>query len=137
MKYAFPFMCMLPLLLTLYNPPAAQAANYELGKPFPMTCVGVLQSIGGGYWLTADDSHLNSNSDDDLKCQGATIAERSGKSALAYTLKETTIRRLLNVCSPGKLCEISGLMNGLTHDVFFWVQIYSIRGSNIPSEQRR
>jgi hypothetical protein len=81
MKYAFPFMCMLPLAFTL-NPRVAQAANYELGTPFPMTCVGILQSKGGQYWLTADDSHLNSNSDDDHRCQGATIAERSGKSAL-------------------------------------------------------
>jgi hypothetical protein len=92
MKYAFPFMCMLPLAFTL-NPRVAQAANYELGTPFPMTCVGILQSKGGQYWLTADDSHLNSNSDDDHRCQGATTAERSGKSALVYTLKEKTIRR--------------------------------------------
>jgi hypothetical protein len=47
MKYAFPFMCMLPLAFTLHNPRVALAANYQLGTPFPMTCVGILQSKGG------------------------------------------------------------------------------------------
>ena len=85
-------MCMLLLAFTLHHPSDARGANYELGRPFPMTCVGILQSKGGQYWLTADDSHLNSDSDDDRRCEGATIAERSGKNALFYTLKEETIR---------------------------------------------
>jgi hypothetical protein len=45
-----------------------------------------------------------------------------------YTLKESTIRRLLKYCSVGKFCQISGQMNGLTHGNFFWVDIYSIVG---------
>jgi hypothetical protein len=139
MKYAIPFMCMLPLAFTLHNPHVAQAANYELGKPFPMTCVGILQSYpnGMGYILSVEKAG-STYAEQDSQCQLATIAERSSKSALVYTLKEETIRRLLNICLLGKLCEISGQMNGLSHDVFFWVQIYSITCcSNIPSEWRR
>jgi hypothetical protein len=125
---------LLEILATLHIADVAQAAHYELGTPFPMTCVGILQSITGAeYHLTADDNHLNSNDDHDRICQQATIAEKSGKAALRYTLKDETVRRLLSICSLGKPCEISGQMNGLTHDVFFWVQIYSITGgSNIP-----
>lgn len=134
MKYTFPFMCMLLLAFTVHDRRVAQAAHYELGTPFPMTCVGILRSKTGlEYHLEADDGHLNSGSDNDRICQQATIAEKSGRTALRYTLKEETIRRLLSVCSVGKLCEISGQMNGLTHDVFFWVQIYSVTGgSDIP-----
>ena len=112
-------------------PLAAHAAHYELGTPFSMTCVGILRSeTGMEYHLEEDDSHLNSDTDHDRICQQATIAEKPGQAALRYTLKGETVRRLLSVCSFGKLCEISGQMNGLTHDVFFWEQIYSIRGSS-------
>jgi hypothetical protein len=133
-KYRILFICIIALVASFHPARVAQAAHYELGTPFAMTCVGILQSSTGvEYHLTADDNHLNSNTDHDRICQQATIAERSGRTALRYTLKEETIRRLLNVCSLGKLCEISGQMNGLSHDVFFWVQMYSINsGSNIP-----
>lgn len=132
MKSTIPFLFLITLTFAL--PSMAFAAHYELLTPFPMTCVGVLRSNNGlEYHLEADDTHLNSDSDNDRICQQATIVEKSGKSALRYTLKEATIRRLLNTCSRGKLCEISGQMSGLTHDVFFWVQIYSITGGlNIP-----
>jgi hypothetical protein len=85
---------------------------------------------GVEHHLEADYSHLNPVSDHDRICHQATIAEKSGRAALRYTLKEETVRRLLSVCSLGKLCEISGQMNGLSHDVFFWVHIYSITGSS-------
>lgn len=113
---------------------AAKGAHYELGVPFPLTCIGILQSNNGlEYHLAADNSHLNTNSDQDNVCQQATIAEKPGRDALAYTLKEETIHRLLKACSLGKLCEVSGQASGLSHDVFFWVQIYSIvGGSKIP-----
>jgi hypothetical protein len=127
MKYTVPFVFIFAVAFTLYNSRMAQGAQYELGRPFPMTCVGVLESkTAVEYHLISDDTHLNSNSDNDRICQQATIAEKSGRTALSYTLREETIRRLLKVCSLGKLCEISGQMNGLSHDVFFWVQIYSI-----------
>jgi hypothetical protein len=77
MNYAFRFMCVLVLVLLLHE---AQAANYELGTPFPMTCVGILQLNAGEYRLTEDANHLNSGSDADAQCQSAVIAERSSKT---------------------------------------------------------
>ena len=53
---------LIPLVLTL-NSPMAYAANYELGTPFPMTCVGILSKLGHGYHLVRDNNYLNSNSD--------------------------------------------------------------------------
>jgi len=125
MMRRFNRLFLIPLVLTL-NSPMAYAANYELGTPFPMTCVGILSKLGHGYHLVRDNNYLNSNSDNDRICQQATIAEKSGSAAIGYTLKEETIRRLLKACSLGKPCEISGHMNGLSHDILFGVQIYSI-----------
>ena len=128
------FTVLFAIVVTLHTVRVAEAAHYELETPFPMTCVGILQSnTGAEYHLDADDHHLNADEDHDRICQQATIAEKSGKSALRYTLREETIRRLLKVCSIGEPCEISGQMSGLTHDVFFWVEIYSITGGkDIP-----
>lgn len=106
---------------------AAQAANYELTPPSPMVCEGILVSTNGSYRLVADDSHLNSESDDDRICASATIAEESrNKYALKYTLKDKEISRILKTCSVGKLCRIDGDMSGLTHDVYFFVKINSV-----------
>ena len=106
--------------------PAVQAANYELGTPFPMTCEGILVSENGIYGLVSDDDHLNSASDDDILCLHATIAEKSSRYALPYTLKENEISRVLKTCSVGKLCRVEGYVNGLTHDVWFFVKIDSL-----------
>jgi hypothetical protein len=105
---------------------AVQAANYELVDPFPMTCEGILVSENGIYGLVGDADHLNSNSDDDILCSHATIAEKSSKYALQYTLKEKEISRILKTCSVGKLCRIEGVVSGLTHDVWFFVKIDSV-----------
>jgi hypothetical protein len=100
----------------------AEAARYELGKPFPMSCVGILDSKAGGYFLTTEG-----RSDDDRICHYATIAEEStAKHALKYTLREKTVIQVLRVCTLGKPCRIEGLMNGLTHDVYFWVRVDSV-----------
>jgi hypothetical protein len=106
--------------------PAVQAANYELGTPFPIACEGILVSENGIYTLVADDNHLNSDSDDDITCLHATVAEKSNINALKYTLKDNEISRILKTCSVGKLCRIEGSMNGLTHDVYFFVKIDSV-----------
>ena len=106
--------------------PAVQAANYELGTPFPMVCEGVLVSENGIYTLVADDNHLNSDSDDDIVCLHATVAEKSSMYALKYTLKDNEVDRILKTCSVGRLCRIEGDMNGLTHDVYFFVKIDSV-----------
>src|SRR5262245_12834669 len=107
--------------------PAVQAANYELVDPFPMTCEGILVSENGIYGLVEDAGHLNSNSDDDILCLHATIAEKSSTPyALQYTLKDKEISRILKTCSVGKLCRIEGLVSGLSHDVWFFVKIDSV-----------
>jgi hypothetical protein len=137
MKHAFPFMCMLPLACLLHNP-KAQGANYQLGTPFPITCFGTLEYDAGEYRLIPgkeDDGFYYEDEETKNRCQLAIVAEKSKGRNFTYTLKDKTIRRLLRFCSVGKRCEISGLMNGLSHDVYFWVQIYSIQ--NIPGEQGR
>jgi hypothetical protein len=85
--------------------PVLQAANYELGTPFPIACEGVLVSENGIYTFVADDDHLNSDSDDDFFCLHATIAEKSNVNALKYTLKDNEVSRILKTCSVGKLCR--------------------------------
>jgi hypothetical protein len=104
-----------------------QTAQYRLGTPFPTTCEGVLTYQEGGYFLTHDETHLNSGSDHDGICDGATIAEETGHSTTKYTLREKIIRQVLEACSLGHLCEIVGEMNGISHDVWFWVRITSVR----------
>jgi hypothetical protein len=104
----------------------AEGANYELGTPFPIACEGILVSENGIYGFVEDDKHLNSGSDDDIVCLHATIAEKSNINALKYSLKDKEISRILKTCSVGKLCRIEGYMNGLTHDVYFFVKIDSV-----------
>src|SRR5436190_6387695 len=87
---------------------AVQAANYEIGTPFPIACEGILVSENGIYTLVADDNHLNSDSDDDIICLHATIAEKNNIHALKYTLKDNEISRILKTCSVGKLCRVEG-----------------------------
>jgi hypothetical protein len=114
------------LAFAIWTPAAAQAAQYELLPPFPMTCEGILVSENGQYTFLSDESHLNSNSDDDIICSHATIAEKSDQIALKYTLKEKEITRILKICSVGQKCRIEGSMSGLTHDVYFFVKIDSV-----------
>jgi hypothetical protein len=114
------------LAVVIWTPAAVQAANYELVPPFPMACEGILVSENGQYMLLLDDSQLNSNSDDDIICSHATIAEKSEKYALKYTLKEKEIDRILKICSVGQKCRIEGSMSGLTHDEYFFVKIDSV-----------
>jgi hypothetical protein len=117
----------LGLAIIIGAPVAAQAANYELTTPSPMVCEGILATTNGAYRLVADDSHLNSDSDDDRICTMATIAEEShSKYALKYTLKDNEISKILKICSVGKLCRIEGDMSGLTHDVYFFVKINAV-----------
>jgi hypothetical protein len=114
------------LAVTIWAPVAVQAANYELGTPFPIACEGILVSEGGSYKLDADVTEASADSDEFI-CASATIAEKSdNKYALKYTLKDNEITRILKVCSVGKLCRIEGEMSGLTHDVYFFVKINSI-----------
>jgi hypothetical protein len=106
---------------------AAEAAQYQLGTPFPIACEGVLENHNGEYVLRADDDHLNTDSQNDFICGLATVAEEStAKYRLKYTLRENAIIRILRTCSLGKLCRIVGYVNGLSHDVYFWVKIDSV-----------
>jgi clan AA aspartic protease (TIGR02281 family) len=101
-----------------------------LGKPFPMTCEGILEtrSNGAEYHLAPEDK--GQSSFECIACTG-TIAEISSKYALKYTLKEKEIAQLLKTCSVGKPCRIVGYMNGLTHDVYFWVKIEAMTGDRV------
>jgi hypothetical protein len=111
----------------LLTPTLGHTAQYRLGTPFPMTCEGVLSYKDGGYFLNRDDTHLNSDSEHDAICNGATIAEETGHTSTKYTLREKTIIQVLKACSLGHLCEIAGQMNGISHDIWFWVAITSVR----------
>lgn len=113
--------------VAFFLPSLGHAAEYRLGKPFPMTCEGVLTYQDGGYFLSHDQTHLNSGSESDGICDGATIAEESGHATTKYTLREKTIRQVLQACAVGRLCEITGTMNGISHDVWFWVGITSVQ----------
>jgi|SRR5579885_394753 len=118
-----------------FSPSVVRAANYSLGTPFRMSCVGTLEYKAGAYFLSVDDDHPNSSDDDNRICGGATIAEEKNKYALRYTLREKTIIRLLRTCSLGDLCQIVGYMNGLSHDIWFWVKIDAISKLDDPSKR--
>src|SRR6202022_2037370 len=102
------------------------AANYELGAPFPMTCEGILEYRNGIYTLNLNLDQRDPTTDNRI-CNSATVAEESRtKYALKYTLKEKAISQILKICSLEKTCRIVGYMNGLSHDVYFWVKINSV-----------
>ena len=112
------------LVSVLFAPFIAKAAHYELGTPFPVTCEGILAVTNGIYSFSGD---VRSDTDENqIACVNATIAERKSKTALGYTLKEKAIERLLSACSVGQRCRIAGMMNGLSHDVFFFVRLDNV-----------
>jgi hypothetical protein len=126
MKMFKSVMAAAAFVATILCPPLGQAAQYSLGTPFPIACEGILGSRNGIYFLDEDPDHPRSNLENDIICSNATIAEEKSKHALKYTLKEDAIIRLLRKCSLGKPCRIVGYVNGLSHDVYFFVKIDTI-----------
>jgi hypothetical protein len=112
---------------------SAQTANYELGVPFAMSCTGILRAnkYPGGvrYNLEPIKGYPNRNEKEawegynDMLCS-ATLADTS--PSIDSPLGKETIKRLLRECSIGKICDITGQVNGLSHDIFFWVIIYTV-----------
>jgi hypothetical protein len=43
-------------------------------------------------------------------------------TAVGFATSAQTARE----CSIGKICDITGQVNGMSHDIFFWVIIYTI-----------
>jgi hypothetical protein len=116
---------------------SAHASYQSLGAPFPATCYGILEYRETAF-PSGPDYYLDTTNypDQQIGCGTGVIAQRSRKDDTKYllpkyTLKEATNRRLLKACTVGKFCEISGHMNGMSHDIFFWVDIYSI----VPSSE--
>jgi hypothetical protein len=115
------------LATIVFLPSSGQATQYQLGKPFPMACEGNLVYHKGIYSLEQDIDNPSSDPDHDLICGLADLAEETDTgSALKYTLKEKAIIQILRSCSLGKLCRVVGYVNGLSHDVYFWVRIDSM-----------
>jgi hypothetical protein len=115
------------LATVVFLPSCGQAAQYQLGKPFPMTCEGTLVYHKGIYSLEQDIDHPSTDPDHDLICGLADLAEESDTGyALKYSLKEKAIIQILKSCSLSKLCRVVGYVNGLSHDVYFWVRIDSV-----------
>ena len=137
MKKRFFYLPALLAVVAVFGTPATEAANYSLGKPFPMMCEGLLESRGDGtsYTLRIEKDDLT---DDERICASATIAEENGvRYRTPRALGDKTIIRLLRSCSLGKPCRISGLMSGWSHDVWFWQRIDSISYgiAELPSRQ--
>ncbi len=95
-------------------------------KPFALTCEGTLASKGGQYFFAEGDRPLNPDADDNIICAHVTIAERRGGAAVRRSLKEDTIRRLLDACRVGASCKVTGSVLNLSHDVFVYVKIDSL-----------
>jgi hypothetical protein len=121
--------------ITLIGTSVGYGAQYELGSPFAISCEGRLDSKGGQYFFSRDHKVKSDSDDNEQICSLATIAEKTTKTPLSrYTLREATIRRLLGTCSLGNACRITGCMNGLSHDVYFFVKIDSV--STISSDAK-
>ena len=123
---AAPMKALIAISASVLSLSFANAANYQLGRPFPQTCEGILATSNGAEYHLAPDKDQSSF---DITCTG-TIAEISGEHALKYTLKEKQIIQLLKTCSVGKPCRIVGYMNGLSHDIYFWVKIEAMVASD-------
>jgi hypothetical protein len=103
----------------VFGASTTNAAQYELGKPFPKVCDGILKSYNGTEY------HLETAEDyaDHIICS-ATIASNGPRGP--HELGNETVVRLFRTCSIGKPCRIIGLINGWSHDIWFWQRIDSI-----------
>ena len=124
---------MLAALAAIVVATTAPAANYELGVPSSMSCTGVLRATKypGGIWYNLEPVKVYPNRNEKEEWQGfndmlcsATLADTS--PSVDRPLGKETIKRLLRECSIGKVCDITGQVNGMSHDIFFWVTIYTI-----------
>jgi hypothetical protein len=113
------------LATVILCPSLAQAAKYELGSPFPMTCEGILEYRGGEYSLNLNLDQRDQITDDDRICNSATVAEESKAPYTKYSLRKKAISHVFKTCSLGKPCRIVGYMNCLSHNVYFLVKITS------------
>jgi hypothetical protein len=102
------------------------ASDWALGAPFQIACEGTLESRNGFIRLKLNLDQIDSVTDDDRSCDGATIAEKGSYPWSKYELKENAVSQILRTCSSGKPCRIVGYMRGLSHGEYIWTKMDSV-----------